>query len=159
VRQIAASGLNLSKLRVGCLPNTTAGRYGSQRYPLMRKRKSVTGADHAIWEACVVVTGGSPFFLSSKDGEHWCLSSTSEVSKYAYVDGGTSYAMSLEEGETIYYLTTRGWECGDEPPDCVESWRRTVSDGRISWRCAWVNLRISADDRDALRKKYQVLPQ
>jgi hypothetical protein len=68
--------------------------------------------------------------------------------------------MSLEDGETLHYLTPRGWESGSEPKDCVEAWRRTVSQASgISWRCVWVNLRIPIIERDALRSKYPVFPQ
>jgi hypothetical protein len=63
---------------------------------------------------------------------------------------------TMESESTLFHLTPRGWETGAEPADRVETWRRTVSDdGRVSWRCEWVNLQKPSDERDALRKKYQ----
>jgi hypothetical protein len=80
---------------------------------MMREPKTLTGiCQLPVYQDFVVVTGGSPFFLSGNDGVRRCLSSTSEVWKHAYVDGDTSYALSLEDGETKYYLTTRGWVWG-----------------------------------------------
>ena len=64
--------------------------------------------------------------------------------------------MSLGNDESIFHLTPRGWETGDEPPDRVETWRRSISpDGRLSWRCIWVNLNVPTADRDALRERYR----
>jgi hypothetical protein len=56
----------------------------------------------------------------------------------------------------LFHLTPTGWETGIEPSDRVETWRRIVSDdGRVSWRCEWVDLKKQSNERDALRKKYQ----
>ena len=64
--------------------------------------------------------------------------------------------MPLVKAETaIYHLTPAGWAPGGEPPNRVESWRRTVShDERISWHCEWVDLRRTAAERDALREQF-----
>ena len=63
--------------------------------------------------------------------------------------GDAGPRMSAGSDEIVYHLTERGWELGDEPPNRVESWRRSVSVDRVSWRCIWVNLGI------ALRMKHR----
>jgi hypothetical protein len=63
--------------------------------------------------------------------------------------------MSSGDRDTIHYLTARGWEAGPEPADCVETWRRSVRGGRVSWRCVSVDLAVPVTERDALRAKYQ----
>jgi hypothetical protein len=63
--------------------------------------------------------------------------------------------MSPETTETIYHLSPVGWLPGVEPPDRVETWRRTVrSDTSVSWRCDWVDLKKSDAERDALRQQF-----
>jgi hypothetical protein len=64
--------------------------------------------------------------------------------------------MSTVTHAAVFYLTSTGWVKGTEPPDCVEAWRCTISDdGRVSWRCEWVDLHKARADRDALREKFQ----
>jgi len=63
--------------------------------------------------------------------------------------------MLSEDHETIYHLTPRGWEPEPDPPDRVETWRRSVNNGSISWRCIWVNLNRTPTERDALRQRYR----
>jgi hypothetical protein len=56
----------------------------------------------------------------------------------------------------LFHLTQRGWETGLDPSYRVETWRRTVSnDGRVSWRCEWVDLQKPPQERDGLRKTFQ----
>jgi hypothetical protein len=56
----------------------------------------------------------------------------------------------------FFHLTPTGWTGGTEPPDCVECWRRAVSDDqRISWRCDRVDLRKANAERDALRTRFR----
>lgn len=65
--------------------------------------------------------------------------------------------MSSETGEVLFHLTPTGWTMGVEPPDRVESWRRTVRDESwVSWRCDWVDISKANAERDALRAKFQV---
>jgi hypothetical protein len=64
--------------------------------------------------------------------------------------------MSTETRVDFFYLTPTGWMEGTEPPDCIESWRRTLTDDhRVSWRCEWVDLHRTSAERDALREKFQ----
>jgi hypothetical protein len=63
--------------------------------------------------------------------------------------GGVGSKMLAGSDEIVYHLTERGWESGDEPPNRIEFWRRSVSVDRVSWRCIWVNLGI------ALRMKHR----
>jgi hypothetical protein len=63
--------------------------------------------------------------------------------------------MSSGDTDAIHYLTVRGWEAGPEPTDSVETWRRSVRNGHISWRCLWVDLTVQAEERDRLRAKYR----
>ena len=64
--------------------------------------------------------------------------------------------MATEQRVDFFHLAPTGWTEGTEPPDCVESWRHTVSDDdRASWRCEWVDLRRTKAERDTLREKFQ----
>jgi hypothetical protein len=66
--------------------------------------------------------------------------------------------MSTETRIDFFYLTPTGWLEGTEPPGCVESWRRTISeDHRVSWRCEWVDLQRTKAERDTLREKFQAV--
>ena len=66
--------------------------------------------------------------------------------------------MSTESRVDFFYLTPTGWMGGTEPPDCIESWRRTISeDHRVSWRCEWVDLRRTKAERETLREKFQAV--
>jgi hypothetical protein len=63
--------------------------------------------------------------------------------------------MPIDE-TTIHHLTPNGWITGVEPPDRVESWRRTVTPEQgVKWRCEWVDLSKPTDERDALRRKHE----
>jgi hypothetical protein len=63
--------------------------------------------------------------------------------------------LSSGKQETLYHLLPTGWVPEGDPPDRVETWCRTVRpDASVSWRCAWVGLKKTLIEREALRLKH-----
>jgi hypothetical protein len=61
--------------------------------------------------------------------------------------------------ESEHYLTPRGWEAGEVPPDRVETWTRRIYQeesphSQIIYTCEWASPDIPRAERDALRAEH-----